>query len=135
MLNVEKLTDGTIAWVLGKLGNDGYECFFIEQCDGAWENRNYVYALWDGDKKIRIVAAFNSFPNRKEGSTIRAYICDAASMHNLAVLEWEHRIFRTSMNPFHIKMLLELSVQKKVPEAKANLEIMKAHIPEIFDTK
>ena len=135
MLNVKKLADGTIAWGLDKLGDNGCECFAIEQCGGAWNNRNYIYTLWDGNKKVHTVAAFNSFPNRKEGATIRAYICDVASIHNLAVLEWEHRIFRTSLNPFRIKKQLEIADEKEVPTAKANLKILKAHIPEIFESK
>ena len=133
MLNVKNLADGTIAWVLDKLGDNGCECFAIEQCGGTWNNRNYIYTLWDGNKKVHTVAAFNSFPNRKEGAAIRAYICDVASMHNLAVLEWEHRIFRTSMNPFRIKKQLEIADEKEVPTAKANLKIIKAHIPEVFE--
>ena len=135
MFKINKLPKGTLVWVLDKLGENGCECFAIEQCDGAWNNRNYIYTLWDGADRVHTVAVFNSFPNRKEGSTIRAYICDVASIHNLAVLEWEHRIFRTSMNPFRIKKQLEISAEKEVPAAKANLKIVRAHIPEVFVTK
>ena len=63
---------------------------------------------------------------------MRTYVCDIAALHNLAVLEWHHRVNRLSMSPRKIKLLLERSKGNGVPTAEGNLEVLRDHIPEVF---
>ena len=129
----DKMPEGTFAWELEKIGKDGNgrECFVIQRRDGAWAPREYLYILWDGKEKVVVVADFNSFPNRKEAAAMRTYVCDAAALHNLAVMEWHHRIHGLSMNPWRIKLRLEKAKQLEVPTAEKNLNVLFQYLPEV----
>ena len=63
---------------------------------------------------------------------MRTYVCDIAAIHNLAVLEWRHRVNRLSMEPRRIRRMLEVSKEKDVPAAEGNLKVLRDHIPEVF---
>ena len=132
MTGEEKAPDGVLAWKLGSFGEQAGEYFVVQQSDGAWKAREYTYILWDGGKKVVPVASFDSFPNRKEAAAMRIYVCDIAAIHNLAVLEWRHRVNRLSMEPRRIKRMLEVSKEKDVPTADGNLKVLQDHIPEVF---
>ncbi len=109
----------------------GDEFFAIEAGDGAWELRSYQYILWDGKETPVAFAEFNSFPSRKEATAMRMARRDCGSLNNMAVLLWRHRIFAMQFDPEEVKGLLEIAQEKGVPCAKANLEVLKAHIPEV----
>lgn len=128
----EKMPEDTHAWVLSKEKNC-WECFVIQRNEGAWNMREYMCFLWDGKEKVEFVASFVSFPNRKEAAAMRAYVCDIAARHNLAVLEWRHRSNYSGMNPWRIKAFLEKSKKLEVPTAAENLKILFEHIPELAD--
>ncbi len=128
----EKMPEDTFAWELDKMGEDGTgrECFVIQRGEGAWNPREYMYILWDGKDRVVPVASFASFPNRKEAAALRMYICDIAALHNLAVLEWRHRVDSRAMSPLRIKLFLEKSKRLEVPTAEGNLKVLFDHIPE-----
>lgn len=109
---------------------DGDEFFAIERSDGAWELRSYLYLLWDGKDRPTLFAEFYSFPSRKEAVAMRMARHDSRSLHNMAVLYWRHRVFPMQFNPEEIKKMLEIAQQDGVSCAKANLEVLNAHIPE-----
>ena len=109
---------------------DGDEYFAIERSDGAWEARSYQYVLWDGKDKPTLFGEFYSFPSRKEAVAMRTARHDVRSLHNMAVLYWRHRVFPMHFNPEEIKEMLEIAQRGGVPCAKANLEVLEAHIPE-----
>ena len=129
----EKMPEDMFAWELDKMGKDGSgrECFVIQRGEGAWNPREYMYLLWDGKDRVVPVASFASFPNRKEAAALRTYVCDIAALHNLAVLEWRHRVNSVSMNPWRIKTYLEKAQKLGVPMAERNLKILLDHIPEV----
>lgn len=122
----EKIQDDTIVWKL----NDRGEFLAIQRCEGAWNRREYRYAVKVGNRGVPI-ATFDSFPNRKEAATMRTYGRNAA-FNNLAVLEWQHRNHRLSMIPDRIKWLLEAARGKGVPTVDENLKVLRDHIPEVF---
>lgn len=109
---------------------DGDEYFAIEGSDGAWNLRSYQYILWDGEDNPTLYAEFYSFPNRKEAVAMRTARHDVRSLHNMAVLYWRHRIFPMQFNSEEIKEMLEIARRAKVSCAKANLQVLSAHIPE-----
>ena len=57
--------EGAVAWLLDE---KVHEYFVITRSSGAWNPRQYAYILWDGKDKRAVVAAFDSFPNRKEAA-------------------------------------------------------------------
>ena len=109
---------------------DGDEYFAIEGSDGAWNLRSYQYLIWDGKDSPTLFAEFYSFPSRKEAVAMRMARHDSRSLHNMAVLYWRHRVFPMQFNPEEIKKMLEIAQQDGVSCAKANLEVLNAHIPE-----
>lgn len=76
-----------------------------------------------------MVAVFDSFPNNREATCALCFHCDATSANNLAVLEWRHQIFRMSMDPERIKILLERAGEAKVREAEMNLHVLRLRFP------
>ena len=129
---VAKADEEIMMWAIS---NNGDEFFAIERNEGAWNLRSYQYILWDGKEPPAVFAEFNSFPNRKEGVTMRTARGDSRSLNNLAVLYWRHRVFPMQFNPEEIRELLEIAQSKKVACAKANLEVLNAHIPELKKTR
>ena len=57
--------EGAVAWLLDE---KVHEYFVITRSSGAWNPRQHAYILWDGKDKRAVVAAFDSFPNRKEAA-------------------------------------------------------------------
>ena len=94
-----------------------------------------MYILWDGKDRVVLVASFASFPNRKEAAALRTFVCDIAAIHNLAVLEWRHRVNSMSMNPWRIKAYLEKAQKLGVPTAEGHLKILLSHIPEVNEKR
>ena len=126
----EKTKEDNLAWIIAK--NRGQiECFRITRCDGAWANREYHYFLWNGKDNPSLYASFDSFPNRKEAATMRAWRTNPAALNNLAVLYWRHRIFRLGFDPAEIRAMLELAARDGVSCAKQNISVLLAHIPEV----
>ena len=128
MSGEEKMPDDTYAW---QLADDMY--FVIDQSEGAWDLRRYMFIRWTGKGDWFIVATFDSFPSKKEACAALLFREDAAALNNLAVMMWRHQCDRHAMNPQFIKIMLERAVEADVPTAKANLEILRQHIPEIFE--
>ena len=120
--------DEILMW---SIPGDGSEYFAIERNEGAWNLRTYQYLLWDGDDRPTLFAEFNSFPSRKEAMAMRTARHDPRSLHNMAVLYWRHRVFPMQFNPKEIKEMLEIAQDESVSSAKANLKILRNHIPEV----
>lgn len=123
----EKMPDGTCAWTVAP---DLH--FVIQQRDGAWEPREYMFIRWTGDDDPFLVALFDSFPSKKEACATMLFRDDAAAINNLAVMMWRHQCDRMSMRPAFIKILLERAVEAQVPTAERNLQVLRAHVPEVF---
>ncbi len=121
------LPEGWLAWMLSDMGAVR-ECFVIAHGEGAWNPRSYMELLCDDDG-ITIVASFDSFPNQREAAAMRMFGGDIAAVHNLAVLEWKHRIFRVGMDPRRIKSYLEEAKYRNVANAESNLKVLFDHIP------
>lgn len=122
----DTMPEGWLVWLLDDL--DGVrECFVIENGEGAWNPRHYNGLLCDADK-MTITASFDSFPNRREAAAMRMF-GEAEAVHNRAVLEWRHRIFRFEMDPLRIRRCLEVAKRGNVPNAEANLKVLFDHIP------
>jgi len=127
MTGTASIPEGTAAWRI----DPGY-CFVLESGEGAWNPRTYSFVFWKGTGAPFLVAAFDSFPNDREATAALCMHCDAASANNLAVLEWRHQSMRDSMDPGRIRRFLELARNAGVPAAKANLDVLRAHLPEVF---
>ncbi len=131
MFGTEKMPDGTFAWVVAKSGTGNVEWFAVQRNeDGAWHPRSYVYGFWDG-RESTVVGVLDSFPTRKEGAALRAHRLDVTALHNLAVLMWRHRVNAMFMNPWEVQAFLKKAAARDMPTAKANLEVLLAHIPEL----
>ena len=113
-----------LAWLL-RDQNGVRECFVIVHGEGAWNPRHYMGLLCD-DKGVTITASFDSFPNWDEAQAMRTFSWNDAAVHNLAVLEWRHRIFRTDMDPLRIMRRLSYSSRTY----KTNLKVLCDHISE-----
>ncbi len=113
------------------ISNDGKEFFSIERREGAWELRSYQYIRWDGKERPLVYVEFHSFPNRKEAVAMLTALHDVRSLNNLAVLYWRHRVFPLQFNPVEIKDMLEVAKKEGVACAKANLAVLKAHLPNV----
>ena len=127
MFEEEEVPENLLAWQIDKL----YYVLIESSTEGAWNPREYVFLIWDGNRSPVVVASFGSFPNAKEATAALCYHCDAASRHNLAVLEWQHRSHRQTMSPRRIEAFLKLAQEREVPTASANLKILYDHIPEL----
>ena len=126
MSGAEVMPKGTIAWDMGE-----EEYFVISQGDGAWNPRDYMFVLWrDGDDPC-VVASLDSFPNRKEGVAIRGWRYESICINNVAVLEWQHRSRRLSMNPWIMAHGLAIAAEEGVPAAEYNLKVLLDHMPEL----
>ena len=123
----EAMPEGTKAW---RMGED--EFFVISGSDGAWEQRDYMFVLWQEGKDPCVVASLNSFPNREEGIALLGWRDSSICANNVAVLEWQHRSQRLSMNPWRIKQMLFIAADEGVEVAKDNLKVLFDHIPEVF---
>lgn len=124
----ESMPEGWLVWLLDDM--DGVkECFVIENGEGAWNPRHYM-GLVCADGRITVIASFDSFPNRREAAAMRMF-GEAEAVHNRAVLEWRHRIFRLEMDPLRIRRCLEVAKRGNVPNAEANLKVLFDHIPKI----
>lgn len=106
--------------------------FAVSRREGAWEPRDYFFVRWDGEDGSAIpLAAFTTFPTRREAMTFRSRT--GAAANNLAVLEWRHRVNQGFMDPRMIAALLGRAYESGVPTALANLKILLDHIPEVAD--
>ncbi len=120
--------DEVLAWVVSR---DGNEYFAMERGDGAWNLRSYMFLLWDGREKPTLYAEFDSFPTRKEAVAVRTSRHDCRGLHNMAVLYWRHQVFPLQFDPREIQKMLQIAQRGGVDCAKANLAVLKAHIPEV----
>jgi hypothetical protein len=128
MAGADELPEDVFAW---DMGNEEY--FVIIQRDGAWNPRDYMFVLWrDGDDPC-VVASLDSFPNRKEGVAIRGWRYELICVNNVAVLEWQHRSRRLSMNPWNMAQGLAIAAEEGLTIAEYNLKVLMDHIPEASD--
>ena len=127
MSGAEVMPKGTIAWDMGE-----EEYFVISQGHGAWEPRDYMFVLWKAGMDPYVVASLESFPNRKEGVAIRGWRSSPICENNVAVLEWQHRSHRLSMNPWRMLEGLVGAAEEGIVIARDNLKILLSHIPELF---
>ena len=126
MAGADELPEDLFAW---DMGNEEY--FVIIQRDGAWNPRDYMFVLWrDGDDPC-VVASLDSFPNRKEGVAIRGWRYELICVNNVAVLEWQHRSRRLSMNPWNMAQGLAIAAEEGLTIAEYNLKVLMDHIPEL----
>lgn len=126
MAGADELPEDVFAW---DMGND--EFLVISQSDGAWNSRDYMFVLWrDGDDPC-VVASLDSFPNRKEGVAIRGWRYESICVNNVAVLEWQHRSRRLSMNPWNMAQGLAVAAEEGLTIAEYNLKVLLDHIPEL----
>ena len=118
-----------LAWLL--LDQNGVrECFVIAHGEGEWNPRHYMDILCD-DNGVTITASFDSFPNWQEARTMRTFRWNGAAVHNLAVLEWRHRIFRTDMDP--LRIMRRIGYISRTSEE--NLKVLRDHVPEVPELK
>ncbi len=126
--------EGITAWRI-----DEMYCYVLAKSDGAYGPYGHAFAIWNGkgggDAFVMPVATFDSFPNAKEAVAALCFHCDAASLNNLAVLQWRHRIDRLSMDPWTILALLEKAKKCGVPTAEGNLKTLLSHMPEVKEAK
>lgn len=115
------------AWRLDEV----YYLIIDRSSEGAWCSRSYDFVIWAEGREPTFVATFDSFPNAKEAYAALCFHCNAAAIHNLAVLEWQHRIHRYHMIPQRIDAYLRKAKMLKVPTADANLKVLYDHIPEL----
>jgi len=107
--------------------------FVIMRTDGAYNPREYLLIRWNGNDDPMFVASFDSFPNRREAWTMIHWRSFPEAENNLAVLMWRHQCDRLTINPFKIRFMLERAAKAGVPEARQNLEVLRAHMPEAWD--
>ena len=126
MLGEESMPEDFVAW---DMGNEEY-CMIIQH-DGAWNSRGYMFVLWRDGNDPCVVASLDSFPNRKEGVAIRGWRYESICVNNVAVLDWQHRSRRLSMNPWMMAQGLASAAEEGVPVAEYNLKVLLDHIPEL----
>ena len=124
MAGCEEIPEGTAAWRL-----DSLYCLVLESGGGAWNTKSYSFVMWNQNFGPQVVAVFDSFPNDREATCALCFHCDATSANNLAVLEWRHQIFRMSMDPERVKILLERAGEAEVREAEMNLDVLRLRFP------
>lgn len=127
LFGVEKIPEGTIAWMV----NDGI-AFVIQQCEGAWDLREYMFVFCKDGESTGVAFAFDSFPGRKAAAAVFQLQSSAAGFNNAAVMMWEHQCDRLRMDPETVKFFLEKAKRGGAPNAAENLEVLRAHIPEAF---
>lgn len=127
LLGVEKVPAGTVAWMV----NDEM-AFVIQQHDGAWNLRDYIFVFCKDGESTGMTISFDSFPSRKAAAAIFQLQTSAAGFNNVAVMMWEHQCDRLRMEPEIIKFFLEKAIRGGAPNAAENLEVLRAHIPEVF---
>lgn len=127
LFGVEKIPEGTIAWMM----NDEI-AFVIQRRDGAWNLRNYMFVFCRDGECTGPVFSFDSFPCRKSAAAIFQLRTSAAGLNNVAAMWWEHQCDRLRMNPETIRFLLEKAIRGGAPCAAENLEVLRSHIPEVF---
>lgn len=128
MLWDEEVAKTAHAWMV-----DEDVFFVILPCEGSWGMRSYLFVRWKKGGKAALIAEFDSMPSRKEASAALLLRDSAAAPHNLAVLMWRHQCDRLKMRPWVIREFLEVAEAAEVPTAAANLEVLRAHIPEAFE--
>lgn len=126
MFGEESMPEDFVAWDMGE-----EEYFMIIQRDGAWNSRDYIFVLWRDGEDPCVVASLDSFPNRKEGVAIRGWRYESICVNNVAVLDWQHRSRRLSMNPWVIAKGLAIAAEDGVTVAEYNLKVLLDHIPEL----
>lgn len=127
MFGFEVMPEDTVAW---DMGDD--EFFVIGRSDGAWNSRDYTFVLWrEGDGPC-LVASLDSFPTRKEGVAIRGWRYSPICVNNVAVLEWQHRSRRLSMNPLIMVEELAFASDSGVTIAEDNLKVLFYHMSELL---
>ena len=126
MAGADELPEDVFAW---DMGND--EFFVISQSDGAWNSRDYMFVLWRDGNDPCVVASLDSFPNRKGGVAIRGWRYESICVNNVAVLEWQHRSRRLSMNPWNMAQGLAVAAEEGLTIAEYNLKVLLDHIPEL----
>lgn len=127
LLGEEEAPEGRIAWMV----NEGM-AFVIRQHDGAWNLRDYMFVLCKDGESTGMTISFDSFPSHKAASAIFQLQTSAAGFNNVAVMMWEHQCDRLQMDPEIIKFFLEKAARGGAPNAAENLEVLRAHIPEVF---
>lgn len=126
MFGEESMPEDFVVWDMGE-----EEYFMIIQRDGAWNSRDYIFVLWRDGEDPCVVASLDSFPNRKEGVAIRGWRYESICVNNVAVLDWQHRSRRLSMNPWVIAKGLAIAAEEGVTVAEYNLKVLLDHIPEL----
>ena len=127
LFGVEKIPEGTTAWMVNE-----EIVFVIQQRDGAWNPRDYVLMFCKDGESTGIAFSFDSFPSRKTAAAVFQLQTSAAGFNNVAVMMWEHQCDRLRMDPEVIRFFLEKAARGGAPNAAENLEVLRAHIPEVF---
>ena len=128
MFGVEKMPDDTFAWWVGPA------CYFIVyRSEGAWEPWAYKFVHYYRGVKPSDIAIFESFPNPKEAVAALRCSYDISAGHNLAALMWNHHCDRLKMNPYLIYNRLVNADCAGIKTAKANLEVLRSHLTELFN--
>ncbi len=127
LLGVEKVPERVVAWMLNE-----EMAFVIQQDDGAWNLRDYIFVFCKDGEGVLMTISFDSFPSRKAAAAIFQLPTSAAGFNNVAVMMWEHQSNRLRMDSKIIKFFLEKAIRGRAPNAAENLEVLRAHIPEVF---
>lgn len=127
LFGVEKIPEGTLAWMV-----NGEIAFVIQQCDGAWNPRDYVFTFCKDGESTGLAFSFDSFPSRKAAAAVFQLQASAAGFNNVAVMMWGHQCDRLRMDPEVIRFFLEKAARGGAPNAAENLEVLRTHIPEAF---
>lgn len=129
LFGVEEAPEGMVAWMVNE-----EIAFVIQQRNGAWNSRDYMFVFCKDGESTGLVFSFDSFPGRKTAAAIFQLRTSAAGFNNVAVMMWEHQCDRMQMDPGIIKFFLEKAIRGGAPNAAENLEVLRAHIPEVFMT-
>lgn len=127
LFGVEETPEGMVAWMV----NDEI-AFVIRRRAGAWNLRDYIFVFCKDGESTGMTISFDSFPSRKAAAAILQLRASAAGFNNVAVMMWAHQCDRLQMDPEIIKFFLEKAIRGGAPNAAENLEVLRAHIPEVF---
>ena len=127
LLGVEKTPEGMVAWMV----NDKM-AFVIQRRAGAWNLRDYIFVFCKDGESTGMMISFDSFPSSKMAATIFQLGASAVGFNNVAVMMWAHQCDRLQMDPEIVKFFLEKAARGGAPDAAENLEVLRAHIPEVF---
>lgn len=130
LLGVEEIPEGMVAWMVNE-----EMAFVIQRREGAWNLRDYIFVFCKDGESTGMMVSFDSFPCRKAAAAIFQLQTSAAGFNNVAVMMWEHQCDRLQMDPGIIKFFLEKAARGGAPNAAENLEVLRAHIPEVFSDK